>query len=205
MKAVFVFHWWWILPLLALTACATRPAATGAEYEAGWRKHKASLETLDDWQIKGRIAVRSEDDGGSASFDWQQQGDQYRIRLRGPFGQGAVVMNGDADGVWLHRADHSPVFALNPERLLEQQTGWRVPVSGLRYWLRGLPVPDEQHRYQLDNKGYLLDIKQRDWQIDFSNYNAYNALNNRVLPTRLKLHHQPLRVKIIIDAWQPVP
>ena len=138
--AVFT-RWVWLAGLLVLSGCATRPPVSPADSEANWLAHQAALETLTHWRVQGRIAVRTDSEGWSANFDWKQQGEDYRIRVRGPFGQGAVELHGNGRGVWLKRADQPPVFALNPEALLEQETGWQLPVEGLSSWLRGLPVP----------------------------------------------------------------
>ena len=145
---------WWFNVLL-LSACATRPPAPPAD-PAAWRAHRAALENLSQWQVQGRVGVRAGEEGWNASFDWQQQDQDYRIRLRGPFGQGAVELHGNDQGVWLKQADRPPVFALDPETLLERETGWWLPVSGLRFWLRGLPVPDSESEYRWDAQGSLV-------------------------------------------------
>jgi len=76
-------RWLWLAVLLLASGCATRPPAVAPEAESAWLEHRAALEALRDWQVQGRVALRTETEGWSASFDWQQRGDNYRIRLRG--------------------------------------------------------------------------------------------------------------------------
>ena len=185
--------------LLVAAGCATRPQIPVPEAESAWLEHRDALEALRDWQVKGRVALRTEDEGWSAGFDWRQRGENYRIRLRGPFGRGAVELNGDRHGVWLKRADQPAVFAVNPEALLQQQTGWRLPVTGLGAWLRGLPVNGSEPVVQLDAQGRLLHIGQNGWLIDYQRYMDSNGLP---LPKKLRLSRDSVQVRFVLDDWQ---
>lgn len=198
MSAAFS-RWVWLAGFLVLGSCATRPPVSPPGSEASWLAHQAELETLTHWRVQGRIAVRTASEGWSANFDWQQGGEEYRIRVRGPFGQGAVELHGDGLGVWLKRADQPPVFAQNPEALLEQETGWQLPVAGLASWLRGLPVPGGQPDIAWDEQGRLLRIEQNGWQISYSRYLAQKEFQ---LPEKLRMQRDSLQVKFIIDDWQ---
>lgn len=199
MKSSASMPWVWLAGLLLLSACATRAPLVAPAPEASWLAHRETLEALTEWRVQGRVAVRVGEEGWNAHFDWQQQGGDYRIRLRGPFGQGAVEMHGNTLGVWLQRADSPAVFALNPEALLEQETGWRLPVAGLSSWLRGLPVPGEKPGIQWDAAGRLVQIEQNGWQIDYSRYLAHGELQ---LPGKLQLRRDSIQVKFVIDDWQ---
>ncbi len=170
-----------------------------APADAGvWEVHQQALSALHTWQARGRIAVRTDEDGGRADFDWKQTDATYRIRLRGPFGQGAVELKGNEAGVWLKRAGRPAVFSTRPEQLLEQESGWRLPLVGLKYWLRGLPDRKGEAQTQLDADGYLASLQQHGWQIT---YRRYRTVGNYTLPTRLELQRDGLHVKVIVDDW----
>ncbi|MGD2074389.1 MAG: lipoprotein insertase outer membrane protein LolB [Gammaproteobacteria bacterium] len=188
----------WML-ILAFAGCAVRPPVHEPAAEAAWLAHRASLEALTRWQVQGRVAVRAGDEGWSANFDWHQQGEEYRIRLRGPFGQGAVELHGNAQGVWLRHAEGKRVFARDPETLVEQETGWRLPVSGLRSWLLGLPAAEVQADYQWDAQGTLVQIEQAGWHIDYNRYQQSGPLR---LPARLRLERDSLKLRFVIDNWR---
>ena len=189
-----------LVVVATLAACATRPPVSAPATQAAWLAHRASIEALTHWQVQGRVAVRAEDEGWSAHFDWKQTDQDYQIRLRGPFGQGAVELHGNGQGVWLKRADHAPVFAVNPELLLQQETGWRLPVAGLSSWLRGLPVAgDEHNNLQWDEHGRLREVEQNGWQIVYRSYELQGEVQ---LPEKLQLSRDSLLVKFVIDDWQ---
>jgi len=184
--------------ILLLSSCATqapRPAPAGGE---NWKAHRQQLSALENWQARGRIAVQADDDGFSAGFDWTQTGRKYRIRLRGPFGQGALELEGDARGVWLRRSGQATVFATNPDVLLERESGWRLPVLGLNNWLRGLPDSRGEAVIQLDPAGRLASLRQRGWRIEYRKYRGYGEY---ALPTRLVMQRNGLRVKLLVDTW----
>lgn len=191
-----------VFALLAmLTACAVQPPQVSEAPRSAWLAHRATLESLDRWQAQGRVAVRVGQEGWNASFDWSQLGDDYRIRLRGPFGQGAVELSGHPQrGVWLRRADAPPRFALDPESLLLEETGWQLPVAGLADWLRGLPVETgPEPDLVWDEQGRLAALQQDGWQID---YRRYQTIGGQQLPDRLQLARDALRVKVVVDEWR---
>lgn len=184
---------------LLLTACASRPPVTDAIPEARWIEHRERVIALSEWKLMGRVAIRNDEDGWNAGFDWHQVEDRYRIRLRGPFGQGAVELRGDSAGVWLTRGDSPAVFARDAEALLLRETGWRLPLSGLTAWLRGVPQEAPVTTLAWDAEGRLSELAQSGWQID---YRRYQAVAGRQLPDRLAMVRDGLRVKVVIDQWQ---
>ncbi len=185
--------------VLLVSACATRPPVTPTVPESVWLEHRATLQTLTDWQARGRVAIRSEDDGWNADFDWQQRGESYRIRLRGPFGQGGIELHGDKLGVWLKRQDKAPVYARNVEHLLREETGWQLPVLGLSDWLRGLPADAQPAALDWDQQGRLQSLQQNGWNIA---YGRYRDVGERQLPDKLQLLRDQLQVKVVVDEWQ---
>lgn len=185
--------------MVLVGACATRPPSPADERESLWQAHRSRVEALTDWQVQGRVAIRNDAEGWHAAFDWQRQGDSYRLRLRGPFGQGAVELRGDGRGVWLQRQDRAPVFARSVDQLLQQETGWLLPVSGLQDWLLGIPVNQQPAVFDWDDRGLLQSLQQDGWRID---YHRYQMVGGKYLPDRLQLERDALRVKVVVDEWQ---
>jgi outer membrane lipoprotein LolB len=193
--------WLWraVWPVLLVVAgCAVQPPASEAP-EAVWLEHQANIEQLTSWQVQGRLALRVRNEGWTAGFDWQQKEQAWHIRLSGPFGQGVVELHGDTRGVWLQQAGRAPVFATDPESLLEQETGWRLPVSGLAWWLRGIPAAGKTGDFQWDAQGRLAYLQQGGWQVD---YRRYLQVGDYPLPDRLQMKRDSMHVKFVLDGWQ---
>ncbi len=184
--------------LVLLAGCGVAPEVPGPEAEARGQVRTAALAALNHWELDGRIAIQREQEGWFASLHWLQQGASYQFKVSGPAGQGGVRLSGDERGVTLTRSDGTVYHALLPEELLASHFGWQVPVTGLYYWIRGLPVPSSDESHQRDAEGRLVVLRQDGWKIQFDRYQALGGLE---LPGRVTLERPSLSVRVIADRW----
>ncbi|WP_095079692.1 lipoprotein insertase outer membrane protein LolB [Pseudomonas sp. Irchel s3h17] len=186
-----------------LAGCAgfgARESLEGQGNPAQWRVQKQQLTALDGWQIDGKIGIRAPKDSGSGTLFWLQRQDYYDIRLSGPLGRGAARLTGRPGDVTLEVANQGRYTAPSPDALLEEQMGWKLPVSNLAWWVRGLPAPSSKSRLSLDANSRLASLEQDGWKVE---YTAYTQQNGYWLPERIKLHGRDLDVTLVIKAWQP--
>lgn len=155
-----------------------------------------------EWQLNGRIALTHGDQGWHASLLWQQQADGYQLKVSGPLGQGGFQVAGDEHGVVLVDASGQSSYARDGDALLLQATGWRLPVVGLRYWIRGLPVPDVEAIEVYDEAGKLSHLEQSGWVI---NYQKYKLVEGAAVPSKMQLARNDVAVKLVISEWQLGP
>ncbi len=153
------------------------------------------------WAAQGRLAIRRGDEGLNAGFRWRQMPDAYDIQLSGPFGQGGVRILGNENGVTLETADGRRDGAADPERLMARHLGWSLPVSGLRYWVRGEAEPGQPARWQRDDRGRPRRLHQSGWDIY---YLAYRTWGVDELPRVVRLERSDLEVRLVIDRWEPL-
>jgi outer membrane lipoprotein LolB len=190
--------------LLALlggcTSLTSREAIEGQGNAAQWKAHKTQISALDAWQINGKVGIRAPKDSGSGTLFWLQRQDYYDIRLSGPLGRGAARLTGRPGAILLEVANQGRYQAESPEALLEEQLGWRLPVSHLLWWVRGLPAPDSRSRVTLDADSQLARLEQDGWQVEYLSYAEQNGYS---LPERIKLHGENLDVTLVIKDWQP--
>jgi outer membrane lipoprotein LolB len=189
-----------VLLVAMLGGCATyRMPSTGpASPESLWLDRQSQLVFLDQWLASGRIAFHAHGRGGSASFLWRQERDRYNIHLSGPLGTKAVDIQGDGRSATLTIAGKSGEAGATPDQLIADMLGWKVPISGLRYWVRGLPAPRRKKNMKLNVLGQLTMLEQDGWHIDF---NAYQELGQRSLPKRIVLERSEATVRLVIDEW----
>ncbi|MET1078360.1 MAG: lipoprotein insertase outer membrane protein LolB [Pseudomonas sp.] len=192
---------------LLLGGCAgwfPREVLQGQGDPLAWQAHKAHLAALDAWQIDGKVGIRApkgtSSQSGSATLFWLQRQAYYDIRLSGPLGGGAARLTGRPDEATLEVANRGRYQAASPEALLEQQLGWKLPVSHLLWWVRGLPAPDSKSRLTLDGDSRLANLEQDGWQVE---YLRYGEANGYWLPERLKLRGHDLEITLVIKDWQP--
>lgn len=193
-----------VLTLLALLAgCAglgPKEAVQGQGNAQAWRDHKAMTATVNGWEINGKVGIRAPSDSGSGTLYWLQRNDYYDIRLSGPLGRGAARLTGHPGQVTLEVANQGRYQAQTPEELLQTQLGWRLPVSNLVYWVRGLPSPEGKSTVVLDGDSRLARLEQDGWTVE---YTRYSQQGDYWLPERLKVHGQDLDVTLVIKDWQP--
>lgn len=137
---------------------------------------------------------------------WKKSPDEQEVTLTGPFGGGVILLTENAAGFVLRDNRGDEYFDRDAEQLLEQVTGWRLPVNGLAYWVRGAAVPDTPVTVELDNEGRAKKLVQQGWQISYLKYENYNGLS---LPGRMLLEHIPddsqsekLEVRLALNNWK---
>lgn len=195
------------LLLLLLAACSQQApkqqsaqALPKGQREALWEQHQKQISQLNHWQAQGRLAAAKASKGGNAQFVWQQKGDNYQLKLFGPFGSGSVIISGSPNDVVLKEANGKVTRAKSPELLMQKVAGWQVPISGLIYWLRGIPVPQSSSpAKQLNESGYLSYLQQDGWKIEYENYQESKALP---LPSKLRLQNGQTKLKMVITSWK---
>jgi len=183
-----------LLPfLLLLTACAGQPSVV--------LNGKLSQPTYSSsWQLSGRFAANQEDQSWSGSLQWRQQGGDYLIRLSGPLGQGSIELQGDAWRARLKLSEDEIFQNADAESLLWQHTGWRIPFSGMRYWLMGQQAPYYAvSDVKLDEAGRLASLRQAGWVIEIRRYISVEGVD---LPRKLFLQHAQFNVRLVVDQWE---
>jgi outer membrane lipoprotein LolB len=179
--------------LLALTGCATPPAREPGPTVLDFSSPRYAI-----WQIRGRVSLIKGEQGWHASLNWHEDAGRYRLDLSGPLGQGAVRVEGDDTSVRLQTADGRDYISQNADALVQTVTGWQFPVAGIRYWVRGVPVPGERAVVDTDASGRLVHLVQSGWDI---RYDRFQDLAGRAWPTRLRLTADDISVRLVVDEW----
>ena len=179
----------------ALAACATvRPVAPAAP-SVTWDQRVAELQHAAGWHLDGRAAVALGTQGWQATLNWHQSGAFAEVHLSGPFGLGALVLKQGPDGLSLNGAPPS-------EAVLSQvhdKLGFDPPLENLRYWLLGVPNPAIGFDVLRNDQDRAKVLTQAGWSIT---YDRYMPVAGDLLPARLDLSRENVRVRIIVDHWE---
>ncbi|WP_058533383.1 lipoprotein insertase outer membrane protein LolB [Legionella saoudiensis] len=209
-----------VLPIFLLTACApprppvmmpeqpskvTKALPKGAPAEKApaekapvEKQHAAKAETVSSWEIRGALAAKNKSKGWSAAMHWTQNGpNSYQIRLMGPLGAGAVLIN-KKGGTITFQDGPKRITSTNADELLLKQTGVRLPVSNLYYWVRGLPAPGKVSSEKRDAANNLVMLRQSGYTITFGNYTSVKGV---ALPGMVRLDGNGVMVKVVIKNW----
>lgn len=168
-----------------------------------WADHRERVESLNDWQFEGRAAIRSGISGGSVRVNWTQVGDVTALTLNGPFDSGTLALTGTTSHMLITDGRGNSRMTDAPISLLEEQTGWRVPLDRLPRWVRGLPSGDLDQLppgdFQLDPQGRLAALHEQDWEIDYDRYQSVSG--SHVLPHFIELENDDIRIRMVVDRW----
>ena len=158
------------------------------------------LYDLNGWALKGRIGIQTDKEGVTATLHWAQIGDRYQLRFIAPLSQGTYELKGNQNQVSLKTSNNEQFIAEDPEQLLLENVGWKVPLSGLHYWIRGIPEPNIKiDKMVKDEKGRIMDMEQAGWRISILRYTEVDKFE---LPGKLFLQNDRFKLRLVIQGWQ---
>jgi outer membrane lipoprotein LolB len=183
---------WLMVFCSALAACATvRPPPLPA---VKWEQRVGELQHAGGWQLDGRAAVALGTQGWQATLNWRQSGMFAEVHLAGPFGIGALVLKQGPDGLSLNGAPPSDAVLSQ----VQEKLGFDLPLENLRYWLVGVPNPAAAFEVARNDQDRAKTLTQAGWSVA---YDRYLPAAGDLLPTRVVLSRDEVRVRIIIDHW----
>jgi outer membrane lipoprotein LolB len=183
-----------ILALL-IAGCARAPLSPVENFE----RYQRRLAAMEDWQLRGKMNLRVPGDSETVRVSWDNEPASYDIRLSGTLGMGATWIRGDARSVRLERGGEEPVVAATPEDLVYTELGREIPISELRYWVRGLPAPYPHPEHMaFTPTGVLSHLEQSGWSLQYSDYRAVGPWN---LPGKILATRDDLRLTLLISEW----
>lgn len=191
-----------VLPLLTLcllAACSSPPIKlTDEERKMVFNDTQKQLRDLRSWEFDGRFAVREDRNSSSASITWLQHQGDYGIKIAGPLNAGSVFLIGNPQGITYKDSDGNQDSSPSPEALLQAHTGYILPVSSLRYWVRGMPDPSMDYSVLLNEQGYPTHLRQQNWEITFQ---YFRDVGNYVLPRKVIMQNPDLKITLSIHDW----
>lgn len=181
-----------LLMLALLSACQTQPV-TSTDF--------TRAEQIQRWQMNGKLGYRTANDGGSASFEWQQAPGNGAIHFSGPLGFGSAELTWKP-GLARLETSKGEWRARTPGELALHLTGFWLPVSALEYWSRGLEWPGAPAQRENDQDGQLAHLEQLGWRLEFDRYQPVGRIT---LPHRIKASQGDNRFTLLIREWRPLP
>jgi outer membrane lipoprotein LolB len=160
---------------------------------------------LAEFALDARFALRvtapgrpPETSGGRLAWEHRRGGD--RILISNPLGVGIAEIDSGPDGARLRTADGHTREAADPDALIEEVTGQRLPVRRLPLWLLG--QGDVAGRLTHDGEGRALRLESSGWQLDFS----YGDGGPESPPSAVVLSRPgEIELRLRIDDWRRLP
>lgn len=203
------------LAVVGLSACAGQPVRQAPPIAAAaalsaQRAREAALQADPDWSLAGRVALSNGRQGGSGRLDWQQAGARYAVSLSAPVTRQSWRLSGEPGGAVLEGLDGGPRHGADPGRLLQESTGWEIPVAALPDWLRGVRAPAQgPAEMAFGEDGRLATMEQGGWRIAYADWRLpapvadpmAPVVSQVALPHRIEATRGQARVRLVVDAW----
>ena len=166
--------------ILFLSGCQTTSLTTQKNPSITTETSTQETAIENQFNLQGKIGVKTPQQSGSAFFTWIQDQDKFDIELSGILGIGKTHITGETGQVELNSAKTGLISAETPEELLWQATGWQAPITHIVDWVQARPATenaeitqDESQRpTQFIEDGWVVDLTYKD---------------NATLPNRLVL------------------
>lgn len=188
-KFIFVILIFYLSGCSIFTSKKPKPAIS-------WQKHQSIVSQITDWEIDGKIGIRSADNSQSASIKWEQHDQEFKIDVRGPWGQGGFTLSGNGEQSEIIIPEQGQFTGPTPEQILQQHFNWQMPVSNIYWWIRGIPVPNKEYQFILEDNR-LKQLTQSNWKISYLRYNSL------ALPRKIILTDDRIKITLIIYSWNP--
>jgi len=177
-----------------LTACATLPPPA-----------LPARDEMRNFALESRFALRAtlpgqppQSSGGRLS--WSHHGSHDRILLANPIGVGLAEIDATPERSQLRTADGKTQESADPDALIEEATGLRLPVARLPAWLLGRAGGTAQ--ITADPYGRPGRLNEGGWQVDY----FYEDASPNALPSRLTISRPgEIELKLRIEEWRENP
>lgn len=180
-----------------LPACAPvtrRPPAVGDEAMQAARE--VELAKRPSWSFSGRLAVSQGSDGGNARVEWRQDGPDFDIQLSAPVTRQSWRLRQTAGKVRLDGLQGGSREGTNAEALLQEATGWRVPLTAMAAWVRGVRTSGPSDM-SFDASGLPATIRQQGWSVEYRGWLAATP----ALPQKVFARQGEATVRLVVERW----
>jgi outer membrane lipoprotein LolB len=138
--------------------------------------------------------VNSSEQKFSGSLRWAHEAGRDELWFLTPLGNAVAHLVRNGEGVTL-TTERETYRASDVEGLTRQVLGWRLPLTGLESWVRGIAVPGVPASVDRDDAGRIARVRQGEWEI------AYLRYGEDGLPYKLRVSGQGLEITLVIDDW----
>ena len=188
------------LVMLTLASCASVQQQITTE-PANWVAEQQTRQQIKSWEIRGRLGIQTENNGGTLDIIWKQAEQDYTIRLIAPLGAGTYLVQGSANQAEIRFPDGSKETVNNIDDIFSSVLEVDLPASAVKDWLRGLPaksLPVESISW--NEQGLLNTVNQSGWNVEMKKYTGKKIL----LPHVVYISHDEnteLDIRLVLRQW----
>ena len=183
-----------------LASCATVKEQVTTE-PAGWMAEQQKRQQIKSWEIRGRLGVQTENDGGTLDIIWKQSELDFSIRLIAPLAAGNYLVQGNGDSAEIRFPDGQIETVNNIDDVFSSILEVNLPANAVKDWIRGLPAKTlSVENISWNDQGLLNTIKQSGWNVEMKKYTGKKIL----LPHVIYLSRDDdieLDIRLVLRQW----
>lgn len=188
------------LTCLILTSCATIKQQVRTE-PADWLAEQQKRQQIKIWEIRGRLGIQTESNGGTMDIIWKQSGQGFSIRLIAPLGAGTYLIQGDNNLAEIRFPDGQKKTVSNVDEVFSSAIEVDLPANAVKDWIRGLPATSlSVEDISWNEQGLLETVKQSGWNVEMKKYTG----NEMLLPHIIYLSRDDnadIDVRLVLRQW----
>lgn len=179
------------LLVLGLFGCAVRPPVS------------SEAVGVDELVRHGRFALRAEapnenPEAVQGGFLWRDVGRRLTLDLTNPFGNILARVDVEPGQASLTQSNGEVLRASDPDGLVQQAIGQRIPVKDLRVWLRAsLRTTSTMQHISRDDQGRITRFELSGWTVERS---RFDALGPRLLVLSRVEGGKQITIRLVVDV-----
>lgn len=186
-----------LLSAILLAGCAQTPPLVTST----WDNQQTQLAKLNNWTLAGKIAFITPHEKRSLNIHWSQSNNDFDITLSTFLGSTVLKVHRTPLGTEIIDNDGQRFSGDDAEMLIEQLSGFLIPIDVLQQWIKGNPAAAS---YQLNEQNQVINLSGYDrnkaqWSVNFGSYKSHQQF---FLPHKIELEHADFKLKFSIAKWQ---
>jgi len=168
---------------------------------ASWSAEQQKRQQIKSWEIRGRLGVQTENDGGTLDIIWKQSEQDFSIRLIAPLGAGNYLVQGNRGNAEIRFPDGQIKKVNNIDEVFSSILEVNLPVNAVKDWIRGLPANTlSVENISWNELGLLNTIKQSGWNVEMKKYTGKKILLPHVIYLS-RDDNTELDIRLVLRQW----
>ena len=177
--------------LLLLSGCLTQNT------QEEQNEQKINIFSNQNWTIRSKISFSNSEEQGFATLKWRQRKDNHYIDLKFPLNK-KIFISGDNKISKISHNNQNQIF--ETEHAAQKLVGLSLPFSNLKWWIKGMQVPNKPTTELLVDENKLTkEFSQDGWIIQLDDY---KNINDQLLPMKIAMRGQKNWLILKILSWE---
>jgi outer membrane lipoprotein LolB len=183
--------------MLLLSACASLVNNQSSQSTAFLQaENNAKVSAQKNWGVVGRVSIKQENNAWLANINWQHDEIVDEVVISASLSGVLASIRYQEKQIIVETQDGVQVLRNNDD--LQNIVGFNPPINYLKYWARGLVVPNVE---LLSDTGLIKEMRrfeQAGWHVQMRKYRQVGQV---WLPHSVSVKNERLNIKLAVEQW----